>query len=288
MTIPIIQVSYVRLPTQKIEESARFATDLLGLQRNNAVGSDVMFRCDNFYHRICFAAGPQDQQTIGIELPDESHVEPARAALKAAGFPVRDATEDECKRRFIRQGLVTQDASGNVVDLVVRPSAAGRRYFPPRDAGITGFQGIAVRSTDVARDLVFWTSVLGAKISDRVGDITYLRIDDRHHRIALYPSNRKGILEVAFDVESLDCIMQSNYFLRERQVKVVHGPGRETASHQIFVRFQGPDDCLFAYVCEMQDVKPGDRARQFNTKPESLCVWGSECTDVPELALSSL
>jgi 2,3-dihydroxy-p-cumate/2,3-dihydroxybenzoate 3,4-dioxygenase len=283
--IPIVQVCYLRLGSRKVEESARFATDVLGLQRVGAIDGDVALRSDHLHHRICLTEGPPEQQSIGLELPDETHIEPARAALLAAGFSVRDADANECKRRYVRQALITQDGSGNVVDLVTRPAHSGRRYFPSRDAGITGLQGIGLRSTDIAKDLFFWTKLLDARISDRVGEITYLRIDDRHHRIALYPSSCKGIMEIALDVESFDCIMQSNYFLKERQLKILHGPGREAASDQVFIRFQGPEDCLFSYVFGMREPKAGERPRQFLLKPESLCAWGSECTDIPELSL---
>ena len=286
--IPIVQVCYLRLGSRKIEESARFATDILGLQRVGAVDGDIALRSDHLYHRICLTEGPPEQQSVGLELPDETYLEPARAALLAAGFPVRDADANECKRRYVRQALITQDGSGNVIELVTRPAHSGRRYFPSRDAGITGLQGIGLRSTDLAKDLQFWTQLLDARISDRVGEITYLRIDDHHHRIALYPSNRRGLMEVALDVENFDCVMQSNYFLKERQLKILHGPGRETASDQAFIRFQGPEDCLFSYVYGMRQPKAGERPRQFSLKPESLCAWGSECADIPELSLPAI
>jgi 2,3-dihydroxy-p-cumate/2,3-dihydroxybenzoate 3,4-dioxygenase len=287
--IPVAQICYVRLGTRKIEESARFASDVLGLQRVSTVDGDIAFRSDHLYHRICLTEGAPDQQSIGLELPDETYLEPARAALVAAGFRVRDADADECKRRHVRQALLTQDGSGNEIDLVTRPAHSGRRYFPSRDAGITGFQGVGLRSTDLERDRLFWTELLNAKISDRVGEITYLQIDARHHRVVLYPSKRKGILDVSLDVESFDCVMQSNYFLKERQIKILHGPGRETASDQTFLRFQGPEDCVFSYVHGMRDIGgTSHRPRQYALNRETLCNWGSECVDIPELNSSSI
>jgi len=194
-------------------------------------------------------------------------------------FQCADADANECKRRYVRQALITQDGSGNVIDLVARPAHSGRRYFPSRDAGITGLQGIGLRSTDLAKDLLFWTKLLDARISDRVGEITYLRIDERHHRIApLSFRAQKASWRSRLDVESFDCIMQSNYFLRERQLKILHGPGRETASGQVFIRFQGPEDCLFSYVHgNARTQGPANVPRQFSSKAESLCAWGSEC-----------
>jgi 2,3-dihydroxy-p-cumate/2,3-dihydroxybenzoate 3,4-dioxygenase len=287
MRLPIIGVSYVRLGTRHVEESARFASDVLGLQRVKTDNGEATFRSDSFYHRVCLTKGAVEEQSVGLELPDESYFEPAKAALTAAGFSVREGNVDECKRRFVRACLFTQDGSGNCIELVTRPEQSGRRYFPSRDAGITGFHGVSLRSTALKRDIEFWTDVFDVQVSDRVGEIVYLRIDSKHHRIALYPSKRKGILDVALNVESLDSIMQANYFLRERQIKVVHGPGRETASDQLFIRFEGPEGYIFSYVHGMRDVEPKERARQFLPEAKSLCSWGSECTDLPELTFPS-
>jgi len=280
--IPLVQVCYVRLGTQKMEENARFATEVLGLQRVPSDNGEALFRSDSFFHRICLTPGNPGEEIVGLELPDESHLGPAKEALLAAGFPVREADADECKRRFVRAALITEDGSGNKIELVTRPAQSGRRYFPSRDAGIVGLQGVSLRSTDLHRDLSFWTGIFDAKIQDRVGDVTYLKMDGRHHRVTLYPAKRKGILDISLDVESLDCVMQSHYFLRDRQIKIVHGPGKETASEQAFLRFEGPEGHIFSYVHGMRNVGDNIRPRQFSPTPDALCAWGAECTDIPE------
>ena len=120
-----------------------------------------------------------------------------------------------------------------------------------------------------------------------VGDIAYLQIDEQHHRVALYPAARSGLLYSAFEVEGLDQIMQNSYFMQERQIKFLQGPGRESASHQIFVHLQGPDGSIFSYVNGMTVLgeKPR-RPRQFPFANESLCNWGSVSADVPELRVA--
>lgn len=278
----IVQVCYVRLGTSNLEDSARFAREIVGLERVGGADGEAAFRSDNMYHRICLTEGKPEQQSIGVELSNDAEFDAAKRALVSADFPVREANADECKRRHVRRALITQDGSGNEIDLVVRPAHSGRRHFPFRDAGIVGFQGVGLRSTVLAKDLQFWTEVLNARISDRVGDITYLQIDDRHHRIVLYPSKRKGIFDIALDVESFDCVMQGNYFMKERQIKVLQGPGRETSSGQTFLRFEGPDNMMFSYVHGMDDIG-ARRPRQFKLRDDSLCSWGSPCADVLEL-----
>jgi 2,3-dihydroxy-p-cumate/2,3-dihydroxybenzoate 3,4-dioxygenase len=181
--------------------------------------------------------------------------------------------------------LIASDASGNRIELVTRPLVSARRFFPSRDSGVVNFQGAGLRSIDVERDLLFWSLLPGTRVSDRVGDIVYISIDEKHHRIALYPSRRTGLLNVAFEVASLDYVMQNYHFVSSRQVRVVQGPGREHASGQVFLHFVSPCETLFSFVAEMRSIDPTrDRPRQFSRNSESLCAWGSECVDEPDLA----
>lgn len=277
----LIDLCYVRLAVQQPLPAAAFATDILGLQPVPDKQA-LLFRSDHRYHTLSLVTDTATS-SVGIEVADETVLDQIEQRLRDDGFSARRAHQAECKQRFVRSALIVQDASGNEIDLVLRPAQSGRRYFPSRDAGITGLQGIGLRSTTPKDDQRFWASILGARVSDWVGDITYLRFDRKHHRIALYPSERPGILYVSYDVESLDAIMQSNYFVQERQIKIVHGPGREPASGQIFLRFEGPEGHIFSYTHGLNDIDPDHHPRQFSAHPSSLCEWGSECQSVPEL-----
>jgi 2,3-dihydroxy-p-cumate/2,3-dihydroxybenzoate 3,4-dioxygenase len=117
-------------------------------------------------------------------------------------------------------------------------------------------------------------------VSDWVGEAAYIRIDDRHHRIALHPSTAGGLLEVQFEIEGLDQLMQNAYWLRSAQVKLLHGPGRQPASDHIFLTFQGVDSVAFGYVAEGERFAPDQPQRlprQFAHARSSFCAWSSEC-----------
>ena len=106
---------------------------------------------------------------------------------------------------------------------MVRPERVGRRYFPTRDAGITGFSHIGLNSTDPARDERFWTQVCNARVSDWIGDIPLMRVNAIHHTIALVRSPRAGIQHINHQVQSNDDVLRSYYFLSERRVPIVLG-----------------------------------------------------------------
>ena len=283
-TTPLItSVCYVRLAVSEPSESVRFVSDIFGLQRVADQDGEIAFRSDNRFRTVSLGQASEDGTSVGIEVWDDAALTEIGRRLRELGFAAKEASAGDCQRRYVQSALLTEDASGNRIDLVVRPTQSGRRYFPPRDAGIVAFHGVGLRSTDDIRDLAFWRA-LGAEISDWVGDIAYLRIDGLHHRIALYPSNRNGLLYAAFEVEALDQIMQNSYFMQESQIRIVQGPGRETASRQMFLHVEGPDGLIFSYVNGMAEIDGKPRlARQFPLSATSLCDWGSESKDVPEL-----
>lgn len=279
----ITSVCYVRLAVSEPSASARFVSDIFGLQRVADQDGEIAFRSDDRFRTVSLGQNPEDGASVGIEAWDDDALVEIGRRLRELGFAVKEASAGECRRRYVQSALLAEDASGNRIDLVVRPTRSGRRYFPPRDAGIVEFHGVGLRTTEHARDLAFWRA-LGAEVSDWVGDIAYLRIDGLHHRVALYPSKHNGLLYAAFEVEALDQIMQNSYFMQESQIRIVQGPGREPASRQMFLHVEGPDGMIFSYVNGMAEIDGKPRpARQYPLAATSLCDWGSESKDVPEL-----
>jgi 2,3-dihydroxy-p-cumate/2,3-dihydroxybenzoate 3,4-dioxygenase len=279
----ITAICYVRFSVPELSAAARFAGDVFGLQSVPAGDGEVAFRSDNRFRTVSFSSDASEGVSIGVEVWSEAALDEIERALRQQEFTVARATPEACRARHVQMALLARDGSGNAIDLVLRPAQSGRRYFPTRDAGITGFHGIGVRSTHLARDQQFWKAI-GAQVRDWVGDIAYLQIDGHHHRVALYPSQRNGLLYAAFEVESLDNVMQNSYFMQESQVRIIQGPGREPASEQMFLHVEGPAGIIFSYVSGM--AQPGAMRRpprQFPLTLESLCSWGSESKDVAEL-----
>ena len=142
-----------------------------------------------------------------------------------------------------------------------------------------------LRTTDAKRDEEYWTGALGARVSDRIGDAPLLRVDEVHHRIALFPSKTGGIQHVNFQVEGIDDIMRSFYFLKEKGVRIVFGPGRHPTSSAMFLYFEGPDGIVYEYSSGVRLISKEEEAdykpRNFPFDRWSFCMWGSQ-PDIPE------
>jgi 2,3-dihydroxy-p-cumate/2,3-dihydroxybenzoate 3,4-dioxygenase len=285
--IGIEQLRYVRLGTRNLAAAADFAQRILGLQLIERTDEQAAFRSDFRDRTLVYEVGDPSRQAIGLEVRTQAALDQAVARLAANGIPARIADAPALERRKAKAMASFQDRSGNTFELVVRPLTSGWRYFPSRDVGITGLEAVALRTTSNGADEALWTTLFNGRVSDWVGEAAFIRFDAAHHRLALYPSDRAGVLAIEYAVEGITQLMQSMYFLQSAQVEIVHGPGRRPTSGQMFLTFVGPDDMLFSYVAEGTRIadEASHRPRQFARKRLSFCSWGSTST-VPELAVS--
>ena len=281
--IELQQIRYVRLGTRDLETTRSYAKSVLGLQEIRQENGTVYFRSDFRDHTLAYFEGDPNDHVVAFSMETSEALDSAAAALEKMKHPVREGTKEECEQRYVRRFITFKDPTGNKVELVWRPQDSGWRYFPSRDAGITGFSHIGLRSTNPPRDEKFWTTLFNAQVSDWIGDCPLLRIDEVHHTIAIFPSDRPGVQHVNHQVESIDDVMRAFYFLSERQVRIVFGPGRHATSSAMFLYFEGPDGMVYEYSVGVRKIKEdeGWQPRSFSSGPESFCVWGSK-PDIPE------
>jgi len=276
--IEIDQLRYVRQGTRHLPAAIDFAERMLGLQLVDRTDQAAYFRSDMRDHTLVFFSGEPTETAVGFEIHGQTQFDAAIAELSQHGIEAAIGTAEECAARKVRALASFRDPGSNTIELVLRPLHSGWRYFPTRDAGVVGLKGTALRSQNVPACEALWTTLFNGRVSDWVGEAAFLRFDQAHHRLAYYPSAGSGILAIEFGVENVDRLMQNSYFLQSAQVKIVHGPGRRPTSNQIFLTFAGPDDTLFSFVTEGDDIadEATHRPRQFPRHPSSFCAWGSE------------
>ena len=275
--IKVVDIRYVHLGTGDVNRAVTFATDIVGLELVGQENGRAYLRGDDRDHNICYFDGDPKDHTVGLEVDTFDELDAAARELEAHGVEVRRGTDAECETRRVMGFITFEDPTGNRFDLVVRPYHSGRRFFPSRDAGITEFSHIGLRTSDAPRDERFWTTLFNFRANDWIGDAALMSFDKVHHRVALFPSDRPGVQHINFQVETVDDIMRSNYFLEDRQVHIAFGPGRHATSGARFLYFDGPDGVIYEYSCGVRIIEDDDyRPRQFPFTNESFCVWGAK------------
>jgi 2,3-dihydroxy-p-cumate/2,3-dihydroxybenzoate 3,4-dioxygenase len=283
--IHLKDLRYVRLGTRDLAQATEYAQKILGLELVRKEAGAVYLRGDDRDHTLVYVKGDPADHVVGWEVADSSALDAAATALESNKIKARRGTRAECEQRNVADLISLSDPSGNVHELVVRPHHSGRRFFPSRDCGVWSFSHIGLRTTDAQRDERFWTTVMNARVSDRIGAAPLLRIHEVHHTIALFPSPHPGVQHVNHQVHGIDDVMRSYYFLREQGVKIVFGPGRHPTSSAVFLYFEGPDGMVYEYSTGVRLIKAEEEAtyrpRQFPFAAESFCMWGSK-PDIPE------
>jgi 2,3-dihydroxy-p-cumate/2,3-dihydroxybenzoate 3,4-dioxygenase len=283
--IELKDIRYVRLGTRNVEQATEYAQKILGLELVHKESGACYFRSDNRDHTLVYFEGDPRDHTIAFELANASELEAAATALSDGGYRVHSASREACEQRCVAEFVNFKDPTGNSIDLVLRPHHSGRRYFPSRDAGITGFSHVGLRTSDPRRDEQFWTQLMNARVSDRIGAAPLLRIDGVHHKIALFPSTYAGVQHINHQVEDINDLMRAFYMLKERGVNIVFGPGRHPTSGAMFLYFEGPDGMVYEYSTGVkvftEEEERTHQPRQFPFTPSSFCMWGSK-PDIPE------
>jgi catechol 2,3-dioxygenase len=110
---------------------------------------------------------------------------------------------------------------------------------------------IVLNARDLDRSVEFYTQILGFQVSDVYpedmvpGGMVFMRCNADHHGIALVGSMTDAapnieLNHLAFEVGTLDEVIQAARFLRERKVPIDF-EGRRRAGCQIAVEFRDPD-----------------------------------------------
>ncbi|MGH7905459.1 MAG: VOC family protein [Candidatus Binataceae bacterium] len=138
--------------------------------------------------------------------------------------------------------------------------------------GVTQLAYIGVEISDVPawRDLL--TSVFGLEEREYKGANAplYYRIDDRHHRIALYPGKSDGLFYAGWEVATMDELRRLADHLNSIGVATAPGSKEEADSRKVleFFKFRDPDgramEISYGPIIDHTPLRPGRPVSGFN------------------------
>src|SRR5262245_1639725 len=275
--IRLRDIRYVRLGTRQPDGTDRYVREVLGLSAAGREGDVRYYGSDARDHTLAILEGDPSEQAVGFEVDAADGLDAAAAVLDGLGIAARRGSASECAQRRVEACIAFRDPSGNGIELIAGPAdGSGAHPAQAVDVGITGFSHVGLCTTDAPRDERFWVSVLGARVSDRIGQAPLLRIDEVHHKVALFPACHCGVQHINHQVGSIDDLMRAWYRLRAAGVPIVFGPGRHPTSGAIFLYFAGPDGMVYEYSTGVRTIAADEEAeyqpRQFPLAPESSCM----------------
>ena len=193
--INLHDIRYARLGTRDLDSAIAFATKSSACNWSPAkamppisAATGPRYAAIPATTRWCISRATRPTRHIGLELVDSDDLDAVGTVLEQAGRPVHFGTREECELRRTKAFIASSDPSGNKMEILARPITAARGS----SRAATLASPISATSRCSARirrrDTEFWTRLVNARVSDWLGDATFLRIGTVHHSVVLMPS----------------------------------------------------------------------------------------------------
>lgn len=202
-------LSYVRVTGADLEAWDRYATEVLGLAPIRD-GERLTLRLDERNYRFDIRTDGPAETVMGWDVATKADLETLATALDKAGigFTVGDA-ETLADRDVLAQ-ITFSDPYGLKHEAVVgarlglRPVHFSRK-LSAYTTGQLGLGHFAVGVPDLEAATEFYSTVLGFRLTDAMpGLFSFMRVNPRHHSIALMQHDTAEIHHMLLQVDELE------------------------------------------------------------------------------------
>jgi catechol 2,3-dioxygenase len=234
-------------------------------------------------HHLAFGAPADDYQATleSIRRAGVSHVDPP-AGTPDGGLWLRDpdgnllTVRDEAAASPPSDPPLQINSPGHIERQVLRGAPDAGMTASPRRLG-----HVLLFTPDVARQLDFYTRVLGLKLSDRSQSIiAFLRCTTDHHNVAFLTSRGPGFHHASYEVGSVDEIAMGAVRMQQAGWQPGWGLGRHVIGSNFFYYIRDPWGSFAEYFHDL-DYIPEQCAWEPRDFPEAdaLYRWGPPVPD---------
>src|SRR6266568_773183 len=229
MTAPIkvTKLAHVGLAPKDLDKSAAFYTERWGLEPIDEHGHKKFLRAEGPEHHILTlteGGGGLDHFAFHVASADE--IDRAADVLAEKGVEIVTPPTKELEPG-VAKALRFKDPEGNVVELVAGVDTVNDPYGP-RDVKPQALN-------QVADFMTFW------------------RCDTNHHSLALAQSHegKTGLHHAAFELKDWEEFMRAVFWMGERRIQRMWGPGRHVAGNNLFSYYFDPEGNVVEYTAEV-------------------------------------
>jgi catechol 2,3-dioxygenase len=258
----ISQLAHAELLTPELEESARFFTDVMGLQESGRDERSIYLRCwgDFFFHSVQLTEAPQPGLGhVGWRTEGPAQLEKAVAALESAGAG-EGWSEDQKGHgpafRYRGPGGHLQELFWEVERY--RAPAEKQSAFParpqqhaPRGVAPRQLDHVTVVTRDPYGDSEWYRDNLGYRMTEYTGldeqpDLivfSMVTTNEKSHDLGLvvdFSGVPGRIHHLAFWVDAVEDVLRAADVLMESGVDLEFGPGKHGMGEQTYLYFREP------------------------------------------------
>lgn len=266
--VAVSQFGYIGISVSDMDVWREYAQAVLGFQINGeSAAGEVFLRFDDYHHRFILTPGDGgDIAFQGWEVKDNAALEQMAAKLRGHGIDVVEATSGEAQRRMVHRLIKFADPDGLQTEIYYGPFIDHKPFVSPRGvkgfcAGNLGLGHMVIAVQDPQAYLRFLTEVMGAKITDYIDvnaggrslQLTFLRVNPRHHSIAITgrmpgpgTAVAKRLNHVMVEVRDMDDVGLAFSIVQQRGI-LSGGLGRHTNDKMFSFYSQTPSGFMIEY-----------------------------------------
>lgn len=200
------RMGYLVIGSRKLGEWKRFCVDAIGLHLAFESAGHLAFRMDEHARRFIIENdASEDVTAVGWQLDDDSVLEVILNRLATKGVQVEFIDGDQALRRGVESFHRFVGPKGLLIELFTKPhldETPLAMLASGFNTGAAGMGHLSFMSLEPERSVQFWRELLDARVSDiielAVGkkvvlDVTFLRMNRRHHSVAIAATKGRRI-----------------------------------------------------------------------------------------------
>jgi 2,3-dihydroxybiphenyl 1,2-dioxygenase len=212
-----VHLGYVVIETDRFADWRRFGRDAIGMHLDETLRDVMRFRLDDNECRFLLQRGAaEDVTALGWQIDDHQTLDEILSRVTRHGVPTVEGTQEEAALRGVERLIRFPGPNGLMQEIFTR---ARRSDTPPdmaiRGGFVTGEGGIghvAVTSKKPQQIRGYYDSVFDARLTDYIDEtisglkfkIRFLRVNQRHHSVAIAAVNRLPINPIRTRVQHLN------------------------------------------------------------------------------------
>jgi 2,3-dihydroxybiphenyl 1,2-dioxygenase len=248
-----VHLGYVVVETEKFADWRRFGRDAIGMHLDDSLADTVRFRLDDNECRFLLRHGPaEDVAALGWQLDDHDTFDEIVARVRRHNVPITEGTAEEAELRGVERLVRFPGPNGLAQEIFTRARSADEPLRMANRGGfITGESGmghVAITSKKPHQVRGYYNTVFDARLSDFIDEtisgvkfkIRFLRVNERHHSVAIAAVNRLPInpirtrvQHVNVQVADLDDMAGSYQRVKELGFDMALGVGQHTNDKEL-------------------------------------------------------
>lgn len=254
-----ISLGYLVIHSRRLPEWERFAGEGLGVHTDMTSEGVLALRIDAHQRRIILREGAaEDVVAIGWQLHDEAALQLMLERLRVARIKVQEVGGAEASERGVERFWTFAGPKRVAYELFTRPVLDTSALSMKASGFVTGDMGLghfAMTTREPEASLHFFQSLFDARLSDTIEDklngvtleLTFMRINGRHHSIALAATRgrrmnplRTAIHHLNLQALTLDDVTEAYQRLRAMGAPIANAIGQHPNDKELSFYVETP------------------------------------------------